>query len=270
MANQQRETSSGQQTFPNLPEVNLERVADYSVYDRTGEHIGKVNAIWTDHRGQPAFLGVKTSWLLGKTHIVPAYGARVNHQDEAIQLAYLEEDVKNAPNYNPDADLDYNKEREVFDYYRARGGRLPEVEPSRHPGWREQAGTTGPATRTGQEATIPLHEEQIRAGKREVEAGGVRLRKIVRTETVQRPVEVKHEDVVIERVPAGQRRPSREAFSNEEIFIPLRREEPVIEKETRVTGEVHARKTAGTERHTVTGEVRKEDVEVERERRKAA
>ena len=40
-------------------------------------------------------------------------------------------------------------------------------------------------------------------GKRTVDAGQVRLRKIVRTEIVNQPVEVRHEDVVIERVAAG-------------------------------------------------------------------
>lgn len=270
MANQERESRTEQQSFPNLPEVNLERVADYGVYDRNGEHIGKVNAIWTDHTGQPAFLGIRTSWFLGKTHIVPAYGAAVNHQNEIIRLPYLEEDVKNAPNYDPEAELDDNMEHEVFGYYRTHGGRLPETEPSR--GTVGQAPTGTPSqTTTGEQTSIPLHEEQIRVGKREVETGGVRLRKIVRTETVNQPVEVKREDVVIERVPPGQRTPSKEAFKNDELFIPLRREEPVMEKQTRVTGEVRARKTTATERQNVAGEVRKEDVEVEREgHRKAA
>lgn len=79
-----------------------------------------------------------------------------------------------------------------------------------------------------------------------------------------------HEDVVVERVPAGERIPSKDAFQNKEFFIPLRREEATLEKETRVTGEVRARKTTGTERQTVAGNVRKEDVEIEDERRRKA
>lgn len=272
MANEERERGTERQAFPKLPEANLDKVADYGVYDRNGEHVGKVNAIWTDHSGQPAFLGVRTSWFMGKTHIVPAYGAHVNHQDEIIRLPYLADEVKNAPNYDPDAELNYDVEREIFGYYRQHGGRFPEMETStRSAEQRQPSRATAPTARTGDQASIPLHEEQVRVGKREVETGGVRLRKIVRTETVQQPVEVKREDVVIERVPPGQRTPSKEAFKNDELFIPLRREEPVVEKETRVTGEVRARKTTGTERQTVSGEVRKEDVEVEREgHRKAA
>ena len=267
---QEQETKAGTQRFPNLPEINLERVADYAVYDRTGEHIGKVHAIWTDHAGQPAFLGVRTSWLFGKTHIVPAYGAHVSHQEEIIRLPYLEEDIKNAPNYDPDDDLDLNMERDVFAYYRTRGGQLPAMEPSQT----GSRGATQPAgretARSGEQTNIPLHEEQLRVSTRNVEAGGVRLRKIMRTETVQKPVEVRREDVVVERAQPGERRVSKDAFKNEEIFIPLRREEPVVEKETRVAGEVRARKTTDTARETVGGEVKKEDVQVEREGRRAA
>src|SRR4051812_3863168 len=49
----------------------------------------------------------------------------------------------------------------------------------------------------GNELVIPLYQESVNVGKREVEAGAVRLRKIVRTETVNQPVEIRHEDVVI-------------------------------------------------------------------------
>jgi uncharacterized protein (TIGR02271 family) len=267
MTNRERETSTSGQPRSNYRETDLEQVVNYYVYDRTGEHIGKVSSIWADQSGEPAFVGVKTSWLMGKTHIVPAHGVSVNPEHELIRLPYAEEDVKNAPSYDPDNDLDSTTQREVFDYYRSRGGQFPEMESRRA----TEQPRTGQTARAGQETSIPLHEEHIRAGKREVEGGGVRLRKIVRTETVQKPVEIQREDVIIERVPPGHQTPSKEAFKSEDIFIPLRREEAVIEKERRVSGEVRARKTSTTERQTVSGEVRKEDVEVEREpRRKAA
>lgn len=65
----------GRQTLSALTEIHLERVAGYDVYDKASERIGSVAAIWADHTGQPAFLGVKTLWLLGRTHVVPAEGA---------------------------------------------------------------------------------------------------------------------------------------------------------------------------------------------------
>lgn len=114
---------------------------------------------------------------------------------------------------------------------------------------------------------VPLYEEQLKVGKREVEAGRLRLRKIVRTETVQQPVELRHEGIVVERgAPSGGAETRGNAFEGEEIYIPWRREEPVVEKQTRVREEVRARKTGGVEREVVRGKVRKEDVSVEKRR----
>src|SRR4051812_27790295 len=67
----------------------------------------------------------------------------------------------------------------------------------------QYAQPTAQYQQTGQTETnnmvIPLYEESLNVGKREVEAGAVRLRKIVRTETVNQPVELRHEEVVIDR-----------------------------------------------------------------------
>jgi stress response protein YsnF len=51
------------------------------------------------------------------------------------------------------------------------------------------------------------------------------------------------------------------AFQNEEFYIPLRHEEAVVEKETRVREQYHARKGAKTEHKTIADDVRKEDIE---------
>ena len=64
---------------------------------------------------------------------------------------------------------------------------------------------------------------------------------------------------MIERVPAGQAKPGNKAFSQEEIYIPLRREEPVVQKEGHVTEEVRATKRKQTEKQTVSEQVRKEE-----------
>jgi uncharacterized protein (TIGR02271 family) len=269
MENEANRTSTEPRTSQGFSEVNMERVAGYDVYDRNNEHIGSTTAIWMDPQEQPAFIGVKTTWLFGKTHVVPAYGAEVNHREERVRLAYAGDIVKDAPSYDPDSELDQAKQRKVFAYYRDKGTFLPEGMESRG----EEAGrreTEPTRAETGTETVIPLSEEEIRVGKRQVETGGVRLRKIVRSEVVQRPVELQHEEVVIERTPGGQAsKPGEQVFEGQDIYIPLRREEPVIEKEARVREEIRARKTTGTEQRTVSGEVRKEDVEVEKQRKAA-
>jgi uncharacterized protein (TIGR02271 family) len=55
----------------------------------------------------------------------------------------------------------------------------------------------------------------------------------------------------------------KEPFDEEHIEVPLSREEPVVEKETHVTGGVRVRKTEGTEQETIQESVRREDVDID-------
>jgi uncharacterized protein (TIGR02271 family) len=113
-------------------------------------------------------------------------------------------------------------------------------------------------------AEVPFSEEEVKVGKKTVSAGEVNLQKKVSTEQVNVPVELKREDVVIERVPAHEMEPAgKEPFQEERVEVPLSREEPVVEKETRVTGGVRVRKTEGTERETIQESVRREDVDID-------
>ncbi|HVV70388.1 MAG TPA: YsnF/AvaK domain-containing protein [Verrucomicrobiae bacterium] len=267
MADQQQ-SKFGNQPVPAMPErVNIERIAKYDVFDAHDNNIGTTSAIWMDKHNQPAFIGVKTNWLLGKTHVIPAWGAEVNHATHRVRIACEGDVVKDAPTFPPDEEFDYDREREVLEYFQSKGACQPAEQTTARSAEPESNRTSGEST------TIPLHEETVNVGKRTVEAGGVRLRKVVRTETVQKPVELKREEIQVERAPASAASESsgREVFQEQDIYIPLRQEEPVVEKQTQVREEVRARKTAGTEKQTVSGEVRKEDVEVERDdRRKAA
>jgi uncharacterized protein (TIGR02271 family) len=113
-------------------------------------------------------------------------------------------------------------------------------------------------------AEVPLSQEEVKVGKRTVSAGEVRVRKTVSTEQVNVPVELKREDAVIEHVPAHEVGSSvKEPFQEERIEVPLSREEPVVEKETRVTGGVRVRKTEGVEQETIQESVRREDVDID-------
>src|SRR5262249_33770390 len=76
--------------------------------------------------------------------------------------------------------------------------------------------------------------------------------------------ELKREEIEIERVPVEQAHTGRQkAFTEQEVYIPLRREEAVIEKEPRLREEVRARKATETDRQEVQERVRKEEIEIE-------
>jgi uncharacterized protein (TIGR02271 family) len=229
---------------------NLESYVGYTVVDRNGSDIGTLECLWSDHTGEPSFIGVRTGWMFGKTHVVPAENVHVNEDAQRIRLPYTLEQVKQAPAYDPDAEISEQMETEIY----------------RHYGVRRTVRCSTAGTTQAETASLPLMEEQVKVGKRQVEAGGVRLRKIVRTETVNQPVQLQREEIIIERVPAGPGASAEKAgaFEGKEIYIPLRREEAVVAKEQRVTEEVRVRKDVHEERQQISEQVRKEDVEVEK------
>jgi uncharacterized protein (TIGR02271 family) len=118
---------------------------------------------------------------------------------------------------------------------------------------------------TGETNTvIPLYKESVSVGKREVEAGSVRLKKIVKTETVNEPVELRHEEVVIERQPASENASTaaNDAFQERETVIHLTKEEPVIQKQTTSSGQIVVRGRNASEQRNIQAQVRTEDVAV--------
>jgi uncharacterized protein (TIGR02271 family) len=217
----------------------LKRMLGYNILDRTENRVGHVSGLWTDDQENVRFVGVKTTWFPAKTHVFPAQGMEVNHAREIIRAPYQEDLIKNAPTFDPGADLDEAKQQEIESYYYGQAAR---------------AETQG-------EVRIPLAEEQLKVGKRQVQAGGIRLRKIVRTEPVQENVELRREEIQVERMPATQATPGEKTFQPEDVFIPLYREEPVAQKEARIREEVRVGKKTTTERQTISEELRKEELQ---------
>jgi uncharacterized protein (TIGR02271 family) len=116
------------------------------------------------------------------------------------------------------------------------------------------------------EVRVPVAEEQLRVGKREVELGEVEVRKTVTSEEQSVPVELRREDVHVEQVDTPDRPASgQDLFQEGTIRVPIRGEEAVVSKEAVVTGEVVIDKEQEVQRQNVTGTVRREHVEVDRD-----
>ncbi len=71
------------------------------------------------------------------------------------------------------------------------------------------------ASQDRDQISIPLHEERLNVGKRTVDAGQITLRKVVTTETVNQPVQLRKESLVIDRNTAGNQRSSSSTSSSE-------------------------------------------------------
>jgi uncharacterized protein (TIGR02271 family) len=112
---------------------------------------------------------------------------------------------------------------------------------------------------------VPLHQETLNVGKREVDTGSVTLKKIVKTETVNQPVELRREEIVIDRNNnTGESAANKilaQPFTEEQTTIPLKREEAVINKQTVPAGEVVIHKRWTTEQQNATAQVRREDID---------
>lgn len=246
-------------------------IYDYTVLDRNGRRLGPVTGFWVDEAtGKPEFASVKTGWLVGKQHIIPIRDAHFDYGSKMLRVPYGEDVIRDAPGFSVDQRLSPQEEEQVYAHYRLDRSlsRSPTGLPGRSNLGREHLGRAGAERST---AEIPLHEERVDVGKKSVETGQVRLRKIVKTETVNVPVELTRERIEIERLPADQLRGTfsgrewRDAFTEDEIVMTERREEPVVEKTREVVGGVRAHKEVETERRNVNANVRREDVEVDRD-----
>jgi uncharacterized protein (TIGR02271 family) len=119
--------------------------------------------------------------------------------------------------------------------------------------------------RTGEEARIPVVEEELKVGKRAVERGGVRVYTHVTETPVSETVSLREEHVNVERRPVD--RPltgaDTEAFREGAIELTETAEEAVASKEARVVEEVVVSKDVTEHAETVKDTVRRTDVEVE-------
>jgi uncharacterized protein (TIGR02271 family) len=114
------------------------------------------------------------------------------------------------------------------------------------------------------ETRIPVVEEELQVGKREVERGGVRVESRVSEKPVERDVNLKEEHVRVERHAVN--RPvtnADEAFREGTLEVTERAEVPVVAKEARVVEEVVVNKEVGERTETVRDTVRRSDVNVE-------
>ena len=114
---------------------------------------------------------------------------------------------------------------------------------------------------------VPVSEERLDVEKRQRDMGSVDIRKEVETEQVNVPVELRHEEVTVNRVDVTDRPAAAgdlgNAFEEGTIRVPVRGEEAVVSKEAFVTGEVVVGREVKTERQTISDTVRKERVDVD-------
>jgi len=124
---------------------------------------------------------------------------------------------------------------------------------------------TAKSTRAAAGDTIQVKEEELHATKHPVQTGDVRVRKEVRTETKTLEVPVEREEIVVERTPVRKTAAGSDFREGQEIRIPVSEEEVEITKTPVVTEEVKVGKRTVQDTQQVSGQVRKERVQIDRE-----
>ncbi|HEX8476835.1 MAG TPA: DUF2382 domain-containing protein [Telluria sp.] len=118
---------------------------------------------------------------------------------------------------------------------------------------------------TGTDAAIPVVQEQLKVGKREVQRGGVRVYSRIVETPVQENIGLREEHVQVERRPVDQQIDPAAATAFKEQSIELREtaEEAVVQKTARVVEEVVVSKDVTQREETISDTVRHTEVEVE-------
>ncbi|MEV6493252.1 PRC and DUF2382 domain-containing protein [Actinoplanes sp. NPDC051633] len=251
-----------------ITQNDIQRLSGTDVYTTDGDKIGSVGQVYLDDQsGAPEWVTVKTGLFGTKESFVPLDRATFN--GDRIEVPFGKDKVKDAPSMDADGDLSPAEEDKLYTHYglSSSGGRLTgtgdDSTRDRDATYRQDSGhdTSGPST----DDAMTRSEERLVAGTRTEEAGKARLRKHVVTEQEQVTVPVTREEVTLDREPITDANVGRAldgpTISEEEHEVTLHAERPVVDTEAVPVERVRLGKETVTDEESVSGEVRKEQIE---------
>ena len=89
----------------------------YTVHDRDGDKIGKVDDLFLDENDRPEYFGVKMGFLGSKSTLIPADIANVDRDQGFIEVSAEKSTVKDGPSFDDDQEITPEYENEIRDYY---------------------------------------------------------------------------------------------------------------------------------------------------------
>jgi uncharacterized protein (TIGR02271 family) len=233
-----------------------------TVLDRSGSKIGKVSQVYLDDlSGTPEWVTVRTGLFGGKESFVPLAGADMSGDDLVVTTD--KDTASGAPRVDEDGHLSEQDEAELYSYYGLTDSTDSATTKYDGAPGVEGRDTSGPTT----DDAMTRSEERLVAGTEQVQTGRARLRKHVVTEVEQVEVPVSHEEVRLEREPITDA--NRDAaysggeITEEEHEVTLRAERPVVGTETEAVERVRLGTETVSDIETVSGEVRKEQIEMD-------
>ncbi len=234
-----------------------------TVTDTAGEKIGTLHA----YDPQGGYITVQKGFLFHKDLYIPVSAVQNTDAEGNVQLSLHKDDLADNRYDSPPtggatsgmADDDSYAQTATVAETTTTTTRA-QAQPAPAP---RQAQATAQADDT---INVPVFEEELVVGKQQEQIGDVRLHKDVVTEQATASVNLRHEEVTVERVPfTGQTSQAdlQNAFQDQVIEVPVMGEEAVVGKTLRQTEEVRLHKDVTQQQEQVTDTVRKEHVVVE-------
>ncbi len=240
--------------------------------DPQGDKIGTVGQVYlNDQTGQPDWITVNTGLFGMKENFAPLNGSSFNGDD--LVLPFDKSIVKDSPDIGDSSHLDTDEQQSLYAYYQRYLG-TGAAETGSDDQTNANGGDAGYKRGEGYDVSGPntdeamtRSEEQLTVGTEKVESGRARLRKYVVTEQQTVQVPVSHEEVRVEReaITDANRGDavSGAAITEEEHEVVLTAERPVVTTEAVPVERVRLGTETVTDQESVTGEVRKEQIELD-------
>jgi hypothetical protein len=96
--------------------VDTPDITGYSIHALDGD-IGKVDK-HNDEAGRAYLLVATGPWIFGKTVMLPVgVIARIDHDEKVVHVAVTKDQIKNAPEYDPNGDDDERYRNDLGGYY---------------------------------------------------------------------------------------------------------------------------------------------------------
>lgn len=257
-----------------MTQDQLSGLYNANVVDETGDKIGGVGQVYLDDQSdRPTWVTVKTGFFGTKETFIPLDHASMTGND--IKVPYAKSYVKDAPNIDADHHITPEEEAELYRYYNIgyAGGDVDRdrayVDTDRDrvdvDTDRDRVDVDRDRVDVDRDDSVVRHEEELRVGKECVETGRVRLRKHVVTEQKTVTVPVQREEVRLESEPLQPGDVAAGRIGEDEVVVTLSEERPVVEKDVVAKERVGLGKEVHTEERSVTENVAKEQVEIDRD-----
>lgn len=224
--------------------------------DMDDTKIGRIEDIYLDNQTQRPEWALVHTGLFGRKQVyVPLAGARTSAGK--LQAAFSKDQIKDAPDVEPDEELSPQEESTLYGHYGV-SAPVPAPSPQDAPEQPSRPSGGGAMTRS---------EEELEVGVVRKPSSLVRLRRYIVTEDVHTTVPVRREEVRVERIPITDdnldQALSGPDLSEDEYEVTLMAEEVVVDKRVVPRERVRLDTTTLTDEAQVDEQLRKEQIDLE-------